>query len=699
MSVILASLLAVLPSLAPQGGQRNRSSFETVLYLHGGPSRDADFFRRSRAMGFTAVSIPAGADHQAAVEAGLEYYLDQIVGKGVLELRDEQWRPIFESYQEKRDPRLLLRPACLSQVETRTALLQMLRARASKATDHQPFAVSFGDEISLTRRASPLDLCQHEACQEAFRLFLRGRYRNIVNLNRAWDTSYLSFLEVYPWTADQVRSRELSGTSLPENLRPWSDHLEFRDALLSSVIEAMTVVGRSVLPNTAFGLTGMQPPSAYGGHNYGRLMPGMSFFEAYDIGGAREFAASLASPGSLQMMTIMPPAKGEPLRLAEARFYEALAHGMKGVIVWSAGEVFSESREASAFGNSIANSVQAATVAMPAFAGAKISYDPIWLVDSQPSVRAHWMIDSAGDGDTWIRRLSSYEATHSTSLAARDSWTKVFEDLGLQARWVDAEVLSSRLETERPKLLVLPATLALSNDSLGAIERYVEDGGFLLADHGVALYDEFLVRRQKGGLDHVFGISGRSFKWRDNKLREGRPFAAARLPSGASGVEIGLKAEIAETQEDYSVQMENSFGKGSAVYLNLAVCEYATVRLDPSRLKTALDLRARIRRLLAAADIVEPVRVRGEGLPTCVERMLLTARDGRKLLAVRLNATQNPQLMARIAAAGPVKLDLEFPREILLRDLLTDSELGKGSSFQVVLDPWRALLLSLEFLN
>ncbi|MHC5065139.1 MAG: hypothetical protein ACYTG5_14325, partial [Planctomycetota bacterium] len=661
MSLVLASLLAVMPSLAPQGGQRNRSTFETVLYLHGGPSRDADFFRRTRAMGFSAVSIPAGGDHALAVKAGLEYYLDQIVGKGVLELRDEQWRPVFEAYQEKRDPRLLARPSCLSSKDVRDGLLQLLRQRANKASDHQPLAVAFGDEISLTRRANPLDLCQHEACQEAFRLFLRGRYSNVVSLNRAWDTSYRSFLEVYPWTADQMRSRELASSSFPENLRPWSDHLEFRDALLRSVIEAMVIIGRGALPDARFGLTGMQPPSAYGGHNFGELMPIMDFFEVYDIGGARESAASQSMPGSLQMMTIMPPARDQPARLPEAKFYEALAHGMAGVIVWSAGEVFSDSRDPTGYGRSIARSLRDAEEAMPAFAGARVSQDPIWLVDSQPSVRAHWMIDSAGDGDTWIRRLSSYEATHSSSLAARDSWTKIFEDLGLQARWVDAQSLSNLLQVEQPSLLVLPATLALSNDSLGAIARYVEEGGMLLADYGTAVYDEYLVRRQEAGLDRLFGIRGRSFKWRDTKLREGRPFAAARLPSGAAGVEIGLQAEIAETQEEYSVQIESSFGKGSAVYLNLAVCEYASVRLDPARVKTAFDLRSRVRRVLAAAGIVEPVRVRGEGLPTCIERILLTARDGRKLLSIRLNATQEPQLMERIAAAGPVKLDLEFP--------------------------------------
>jgi hypothetical protein len=54
--------------------------------------------------------------------AGLGIVQDQIVGKGVLELRDSQWLPLQRAYADGRDPRFSLRPALLDQPETRAAL-------------------------------------------------------------------------------------------------------------------------------------------------------------------------------------------------------------------------------------------------------------------------------------------------------------------------------------------------------------------------------------------------------------------------------------------------------------------------------------------------------------------------------------------------------------------------------------------------
>ena len=73
------------PPVPPPG------KLETILWLHGGPIRDADFFAAVTELGFTAVSVSTGEDPSVPAANGLGFYLDQAVGKGVLELRDEQW--------------------------------------------------------------------------------------------------------------------------------------------------------------------------------------------------------------------------------------------------------------------------------------------------------------------------------------------------------------------------------------------------------------------------------------------------------------------------------------------------------------------------------------------------------------------------------------------------------------------------------
>src|SRR6185503_15632367 len=97
------------------------------------------------------------------------------------------------------------------------------------------------------------------------------------------------------------------------NLRPWAEHREFMDRQLADLVGALQrdVVARA--PGLACGLTGLQPPSAYGGHDYARLLPAMTCFEAYDIGGARDLAACLAPRGALQLATVFP--EDDPQRL------------------------------------------------------------------------------------------------------------------------------------------------------------------------------------------------------------------------------------------------------------------------------------------------------------------------------------------------------------------------------------------------
>ena len=62
--------------------------------------------------------------------------------------------------------------------------------------------------------------------------------------------------------------------------------------------------------------------------------------------------------------------------------------------------------------------------------------DRIAVHYSQASIRAHWMFDSRADGDTWPRRFSSYEASHSRFARVRDSFVRVVQDLGLQYRFL-----------------------------------------------------------------------------------------------------------------------------------------------------------------------------------------------------------------------------------------------------------------------
>ena len=299
------------------------------------------------------------------------------------------------------------------------------------------------------------------------------------------------------------------------------------------------------------------------------------------------------------------------------------------------------------------------------------------------------MLDSVGDGMTWTRRLSSYEATHSTSQSARRGWSLLLQDLGLQPHFVAVDKLPELLLRERPRCLVLPATVALSDRVAQGITAYVRTGGVVVADHSVGLYDETLLRRGAGVLDALFGIQARSLAWNDLAVREGRSSERGKaLPLA----ERRLRGQLGERRADGDAQVEHSTGEGRAIYLNAPVVEYPVWRLDEREVGTARELRRRVRAALQRGGALPPCEVRGEGLPTCLERVSLRLRDGRQVLAIRINALDSPLLLQRLAEKGPRNVQIELPEVRTLRHL-GGASIGTGTKFDLQLDPFGALWL------
>ncbi len=404
----------------------------------------------------------------------------------------------------------------------------------------------------------------------------------------------------------------------------------------------------------------------------------------------------MAPASAVQFVTLFPPKASEPAALLQARLADFLAHGMSGVVVWSAGHVFQEDGNISPFGNNLSQAMQSVQKVQPHFAGAELQRSSVWLLESQASVRAHWMLDSWQDGKTWIRRFSSYEKEHSTSLASRHSWLRLLEDLGLQGRLVSDVDLAVQLAKQPPKVLVLPAVIALSDNSAAAITAYVKAGGVVVADHGLGIYDEDLRLRTEPALDSLFGIRKRQVHRQQMLVSQGKADAAGRLPSGLAAAERAVQAELAEPVQQFQIQIEGKLGKGRAFYLNLAVCEYAGMRLLQEQAKATLDLRRRLRWILAGAGVTPGVELRAPGMPTCLERLFLRAKDGRQLLALRVNALSDPELLQQLSVKGARPVFLRFKRPHKLTDLRTGQHYAAAAKHELQLDIWQGLFLQVE---
>lgn len=690
--LLIAGLATCLASaLRAQTQVTAPERFSCVLWS----AEQARGIERAKLLGCDALQLGRGVDPAPLRAAGLGFYLDQPIGKGLLELRDAEWRPLVQAYERSRDPAEMIRPTCLGDANLLDAAVRAVGDEVRRVAGPDLRFVALADEASATRHNGPLDTCACDVCQVAFVAFLRRHIGNLDAINMALGTQYASLDDVRPVSTDQVRRRELSDVLLPADLRPFLLRQRFVDEQFAAAVQRLAEAAEAVAPTTPIGLTGLAVPGAFGGYDYARLLPKLSLLEPYPIGGAAELAASLGMPTAHRYATLFPPAENEKgLRANSVQHVrhalaDAAAHGYAGLVVWNDETVVDAKGEPTPFGAALRAELERQRAELDACAGARIETDEIWLLESQASVAIWWMLDSAKDGMTWPRRLASYEQQHSTSQAARRAWIHVLRDLGHQPKFLAEDELPTRLLQQRPRCLVLPATIALSDRAAQAILAYVRSGGTVLADHSTALYDEVGLRRPAGALDALFGVQARSLRWEDLLVREGRALRAGS--GGVPAAERGLRGQIAERREDTSVFLELRHGRGRAVYLNAPVVEYIGARLDPQRVEFAFELRRRVRTVLQDAGVLPPCDVRGDGLPTCIERVRLRLRDGRAVLAIRLEARDRPALLSQLAEQK-LRVLVSFPRERQLR-MLDGRELARSANFELPFDPYGALFL------
>ena len=151
------------PSLM-QGQVAAPERFERILWCadsKAGP-------KLARKSGYSAVQLGRGGDAAPLRALGLRFYLDQPIGKGLLELRAAEWQPVKQLFERTRDASQLVRPKCFAEpgVVDQAAAAAAKEARRVGA-DGMLF-VALADEASSTRHNAPLDSCQCEHCIDDF---------------------------------------------------------------------------------------------------------------------------------------------------------------------------------------------------------------------------------------------------------------------------------------------------------------------------------------------------------------------------------------------------------------------------------------------------------------------------------------------------------------------------------------------------
>ncbi|HWB61123.1 MAG TPA: alpha-amylase family protein, partial [Chthoniobacteraceae bacterium] len=348
---------------------------------------------------------------------------------------------------------------------------------------------------------------------QKFRDWLKTQYASLDALNAEWDTKFAAWNDVKPFTTDQIKNRMASGDAIPRgnpdwqaverikfdpvqarkepmkwNLAPWCDFRTYMDISLSGALDDIRKSAHQLDPRTPVGIEGEQAASAFGGHDLWRLSQAVDWVEPYDIGNAREIFGSFM-PGKPIVTTV-----GESdANHAARRLWHLLLEGDKGCIVWWSEDCIdwkSDDYALTPKGQALAPVLKEMTSPLAAlFLRAKPVTDPIAIHYSQASIQVDWLIESTGDGSTWLRRFSSYESSHNRVMKVRDGWLKALQDLGYTPQFVSSEQIEQGA-LGKFRALVLPDSYALSERENAAIEKFTAARNTVFEGETPACFDE-----------------------------------------------------------------------------------------------------------------------------------------------------------------------------------------------------------------
>ena len=363
------------------------------------------------------------------------------------------------------------------------AWIARIRARLTRHAAAQralrPLFYSLGDEVGIGDLAAAWDFDFSPQSLAAMRVWLRARYGSLQALNRQWGSSFADWNAVRPMTTDEALARSDGNFSAWADFKAWMDH-SFAQAL-----RAGTQAVHTGDPAALSGIEGSQTPG-WGGYDYGLISNAVDVLEIYEFANNLDMARSF-SPGTIQLVT-SPKGGQEEIR----RLWHSVILGARGLILWDdGGELVNDDGSPAPRGKELAGlfGMLRGPVGRELLASTPHE-DGVAILWSQASLRTRWLLDRQADGKPWARRdpETEYDEDNAHRAATR-CMAGHLTHLGVQPRWITADMLASGALAQGIKVLFLPHALALSPGEAEQIRRFIARGGVAVADIPPGQYD------------------------------------------------------------------------------------------------------------------------------------------------------------------------------------------------------------------
>lgn len=494
----------------------------------GGPRKTkasdyASYFHRLRQIGFRGSNLRYSGDKPLFTgprDWRYPHYIEAFTGALLVGNNAREVARKVKAFGQSPDPieakfKLLARHPCFSDPDFIARSYRKLEAVAAESASARPLFYSFGAEVGLGPHGHNSPYCYSPHCLHAFRSWLKETYGTIEALNRQWEMQFPSFEKVIPLTTREIADRVKE--TKRDNFAPWLDHRRFMDTVMPRFYKGcQDAIGKHD-PEAAGGLLMVRMAPAQTGWDLWLASKHMRMIEHNDInyhGDEIELIRSFGGPD------------GFWFRIHELEYgglydiyhvWRRMLHGYNGAVKFKGDKLLDRNdvpgyqtiqhgQELEApyhhLGKGIAAQLHQALQA---------DDRAIRILYSQTSRHTRW----AQEG--WRSHARLY-GDHSSrnhydddlSLHAGEAWCHLLEDSGHQYRYISYEQLAEN-KLDGCRLLILPECEALSKEECEAINRFVNQGGTIVADCLTATMDEHGTRLKEGGrLDELFGIKRES---------------------------------------------------------------------------------------------------------------------------------------------------------------------------------------------
>lgn len=499
------------------------------------PEKIPLFFQRLKEMGVTASMVYDDQNPSHLLKNNFPYYVENIINRGLClkwNSKVTNWEKFISQWMLNRSESAFIRDYCLDDPQWLNWAKSQMQRVVSKNMKFNPLAYDIRDELSVTISANPFDYDFNPITLNNFRQWLKTNYGTIQNLNNQWETSFQTWDNVKPFSTDQIKNRMASAKPLPEgkpdwqalqklkfdpvsakkeptkwNFSPWCDFRTYMDISLATALNEIRKASHAIDPFTPVGIEGTQMPHAFGGYDLWRLANVLDWVEPYDIACSREIFGSFM-PGKIFLTTVFEKNSLPAIR----RLWHLLLLGDRGCIIWWSEDCIDwKNPDYPLTPKALELSIALKEITSPLakiFMLAERIRDPIAIYYSQPSIQVDWLLESTVDGATWVRRFSSYEAAHNKMAKFRNSWLKIFQDLGYSPYFISSEQLCKNNQLTALSALVLTCSLAISDEEVNKVINLLTTQAnkscLVFSDCAPAIFDEHGKLRKTYPLENIF---------------------------------------------------------------------------------------------------------------------------------------------------------------------------------------------------